>query len=63
MPKVSEHAAQSLWFNLLLFLLQIVLHPKWGSSVYPATMFARVPADRLMAAIREVDAELRSSTQ
>jgi hypothetical protein len=37
---------------------QIVLHPKWGSSVYPASLFTRAPADVLLAAINEVQQAL-----
>jgi hypothetical protein len=35
-----------------------VLHPKWGSAVYPATLFTRAPAEQLLAAIKEAEVEL-----
>lgn len=34
-----------------LACVQILLHPKWGSAVYPATMFTTAPLDLLKAAI------------
>ena len=36
----------------------MVLHPKWGSSIYPSTMFTKAPLEDLMQAIKEVEAEL-----
>ena len=30
---------------------KIILHPKWGSSVYPASMFAKAPLDAVEEAI------------
>lgn len=33
---------------------KVVLHPKWGSSVYPATLFTTAPLQRLLDAIDEV---------
>lgn len=33
---------------------KVVLHPKWGSSVYPATLFAKAPLEAVTAAIHEV---------
>lgn len=41
-----------------LFLLQIVLHPQWGSSVYPATIFAKAPLAAVQAAIAGAEAAL-----
>lgn len=32
---------------------KILLHPKWGSSVYPATFFTTAPLDELMKAIKK----------
>ncbi len=37
--------------------LQVVLHPKWGSAVYPATLFSTAPLDELTAAIHAAGAE------
>ena len=30
---------------------KVVLHPRWGSAVYPATLFARAPLPALQAAV------------
>eukprot|EP00854_Cymbomonas_tetramitiformis_P005610 gene5610-6795_t len=35
-------------------IMQVVLHPKWGSSVYPSSMFAKAPLEELLAAIKQV---------
>jgi hypothetical protein len=32
---------------------RIVSHPRWGTAVYPASLFARAPADRVEAAAWE----------
>lgn len=37
---------------------KIVLHPRWGSSVYPASMFARAPVEAVVAAIAVAEAAL-----
>ena len=37
---------------------QVILHPKWGSAVYPATLFAKAPMDKLVTAVKEVEVEL-----
>lgn len=42
-------------------ILQIILHPKWGSSVYPASMFAKAPLEAVTAAIDEAVAALKDS--
>ena len=34
---------------------KIVLHPRWGSAVYPATLFARAPLGEVQEAIRLVE--------
>eukprot|EP00232_Nephroselmis_pyriformis_P012742 CAMPEP_0182899376 /NCGR_PEP_ID=MMETSP0034_2-20130328/28042_1 /TAXON_ID=156128 /ORGANISM="Nephroselmis pyriformis, Strain CCMP717" /LENGTH=170 /DNA_ID=CAMNT_0025033403 /DNA_START=29 /DNA_END=541 /DNA_ORIENTATION=+ len=34
---------------------KVVLHPQWGSSVYPATMFTKAPLADLQAAIKAVE--------
>jgi hypothetical protein len=31
---------------------KIVMHPKWGSSVYPASLFAIAPEDEVRDALR-----------
>lgn len=31
--------------------LQILLHPRWGSSIYPASMFVKAPPEDIRAAI------------
>lgn len=38
---------------------KIILHPKWGSSVYPASLFSRCSAEDMQAAIRATEAELK----
>ncbi|KAL4427793.1 hypothetical protein ABPG75_001882 [Micractinium tetrahymenae] len=40
---------------------KITLHPKWGSSVYPASMFAKAPLEAVRAAIDEAVAALKDS--
>jgi hypothetical protein len=42
-------------------LLQIVLHPRWGSAVYPATLFTKAPLQPLLDAIKETEAELQGT--
>jgi hypothetical protein len=42
-------------------LLQIVLHPRWGSAVYPATLFTKAPLQPLLEAIKEAEAELQGT--
>lgn len=39
---------------------QILLHPKWGSAVYPASLFTKAPLDSLLAAIRQAEQELQN---
>lgn len=38
---------------------QIILHPKWGSSVYPASIFAKAPLAAVTAAIDDAVAALK----
>ncbi|KAI7842746.1 hypothetical protein COHA_003674 [Chlorella ohadii] len=38
---------------------KIILHPRWGSSVYPASMFAKAPLEAVQQAIEEAVAELK----
>ena len=40
---------------------QIILHPKWGSSVYPASLFAKAPLPAVQQAIAEAVAALKDS--
>lgn len=40
---------------------KVVLHPKWGSSVYPATLLARAPAAAVEAAVRGAEEELAAN--
>lgn len=40
---------------------KVVLHPKWGTSVYPATLFARAPAEAVDEAVRLAEEELAKS--
>lgn len=39
--------------------MQVVLHPRWGSAVYPASLFAKAPLEAVQQAIRETEEELR----
>lgn len=39
---------------------KIILHPRWGSSVYPATLFARAPREALAEAVRGAEEQLRA---
>jgi hypothetical protein len=39
----------------------VALHPRWGSAVYPASLFTTAPADAAERALREVAAELAAS--
>ncbi|GAX79736.1 hypothetical protein CEUSTIGMA_g7177.t1 [Chlamydomonas eustigma] len=34
---------------------KVLLHPHWGSSVYPATMFTCAPLDALLSAIKQAE--------
>ena len=38
---------------------KIVLHPRWGSSVYPATLFTDAPPDALAGALQAAEAALQ----
>jgi len=38
-----------------------VLHPRWGSAVYPATLFTKAPLDELLTAIKEAEALLQGT--
>lgn len=40
---------------------QIILHPCWGSSVYPASLFAKAPVAAVTEAIDAAVAQLRGS--
>lgn len=37
---------------------KVILHPNWGSSVYPASLFTKAPKDALLDAIRATEEEL-----
>ena len=40
---------------------KVVLHPQWGSAVYPATIFTKAPKDALAAAVAATEAEIRAA--
>jgi len=40
---------------------KIVLHPRWGSSVYPATLFTAAPPEALAAAVAAAEAALAAA--
>ena len=37
---------------------KILTHPKWGSSVYPATIFCHAPSDLILKLINELPAAM-----
>jgi len=37
--------------------LQVLIHPRWGTSVYPATLFTKAPVNVLKKVIEEVESE------
>ncbi|KAI8473629.1 MAG: methylmalonic aciduria and homocystinuria type D protein [Monoraphidium minutum] len=39
---------------------KVVLHPRWGTSVYPATVFARASPEQLREAVRAAEEQLRA---
>lgn len=41
--------------------VQIVLHPRWGSAVYPATLFTKAPLAALLEAVKEAEAMLQGT--
>lgn len=36
---------------------KVILHPKWGSSIYPSSLFTKAPVEDLLQAIKEVEAD------
>jgi hypothetical protein len=44
-----------------LCAVQIVLHPRWGSAVYPATLFTKAPLQELLDAVKEAEALLQGT--
>ena len=40
---------------------QVVLHPTWGSAVYPASLFAKAPVSALRDAIASAERDIRAS--
>jgi len=34
---------------------KVVLHPKWGSHVYPASLFTDAPLEKLLQAVKALD--------
>lgn len=41
---------------------KIILHPRWGSAVYPSSLFTKAPLDRLTAAIRATEEQLKGAS-
>jgi hypothetical protein len=39
---------------------KVVLHPKWGSAVYPASVFAKAPREVFVEVVAEAEAEIRA---
>ena len=42
----------------LLRDMQILLHPQWGSSIYPASLFAKASLEEIKAAVEAAAAEM-----
>ncbi len=42
--------------------MQVLLHPEWGSYVYPASFFAKAPLKDLQAAIQAADKAIHKSS-
>ncbi len=42
---------------MLFHNLQVLIHPHWGTSVYPATLFTKAPVNVLKKVIEEVESE------
>jgi hypothetical protein len=40
---------------------KVVLHPTWGSAVYPASLFAKAPVSALRDAIASAERDIRAS--
>ena len=38
--------------------MQVLIHPRWGTSVYPATLFTKAPINVLKKVIEEVESEM-----
>ena len=36
---------------------KVILHPKWGQRIYPATLFTTAPADAVVSAVASVEAK------
>jgi hypothetical protein len=35
-------------------LSQVVLHPRWGTAFYPASIFTQAPVDHILEALKVV---------
>jgi len=42
---------------------KVALHPRWGSSVYPASLFTKAPAEAAEVALAEAARELRKAAE
>jgi vitamin B12 transporter len=42
---------------------KVALHPRWGSSVYPASLFTKAPAEAAEVALAEAARELREAAE
>jgi hypothetical protein len=42
---------------------KIILHPRWGAAVYPATLFTAAPGEVVVAALRDMQAALEQRTR
>ena len=40
---------------------KVVLHPRWGSAVYPASLLTRAPLEEALAALRDAAAAVAAA--
>lgn len=40
---------------------KVVLHPQWGSAVYPASLFTKAPVEALRAAVADAERAIRAA--
>ena len=56
--RIQRQVLQSDIFDDACWLfLKVLIHPHWGTSVYPATLFTKAPVNVLKKVIEEVEAE------
>ena len=40
---------------------KVVLHPQWGSAVYPASLFTKAPVEALLSAVADAEKAIRAA--